>query len=499
MHVINIFDLSDPRDANGLFRLADKLHRRTRERTVRQQLLFATGDGLKAQRIAETERILRGRVYLNDAWIVPVAYEAATNVVDLAVTVRDVWTLNPGLSIGRTGGANQSKVSLSEQNLLGFGTSLVVSRSHDVDRASTALAYSDPNLAGSWWQLTGVYQDNSDGKVTSGSLVLPFYALDSRRTEALLASEATNTVSLYSTGQVVAQFQETHNQLQGYLGGSHGLIDGWTQRWFTGLRYDETSFDRLPAVVQPPTLPGERTFAYPWFGYQAIEDRYVKTENLDLIGRTEDAYLGRSFYGELGYSAPAWGGDGRSWLFQANALEGWQAGDQRYLFGSASAQGRIDNGTLHNLTVTGQARYFERQSERALLYASLSASASHRLDGEQQLLLGGDTGLRGYPLRFQSGTSSALLTVEERFYSHWYLFRLVRVGYVAFADAGRAWGPDVTGAQPLGLLRDVGLGLRFGNNRSGLGNVLHIDLSYAIDAPTGVRSVEVVVQTQARF
>jgi outer membrane protein assembly factor BamA len=467
---------------------------------VRQQLLFATGEQLSAGRLEETERILRARVYLNDAWIVPVAYDAATNVVDLAVTVRDVWTLNPGLSIGRTGGANQSKISLSEQNLLGFGSSLVLSRSRDVDRTSTTISYFDPTLHGSWWQLLGTYSDNSDGRVKALSAIRPFYALDTRVSGGVIAAEATSVVSLYSKGVIVEQFEEAHNQLQAYLGGSRGLIDGWTQRWFTGVRYDEAGFDRLAMpTLQPSLLPRERTFVYPWFGWQAIEDRYVKTENLDLIGRTEDAYLGRTLYAELGYSAPQWGGLGRSWLFQANALDGWQSEDRRYLFLSATAAGRVDDGGIHNLSLSAQARYFERQSERALLYASLSGTTTHRLDGEQQLLLGGDSGLRGYPLRFQGGTSSSLLTVEERFYSHWYLLRLVRVGYAAFVDVGRTWGPDITGAAPLGLLKDVGVGVRFGNNRSGLGNVLHIDFSYVLDAPAGVRSIEVTVQTQARF
>jgi hemolysin activation/secretion protein len=467
---------------------------------VRHQLLFASGEPLAAGRLEETERILRSRVYLNDAWIVPVAYDEATNVVDLAVTVRDVWTLNPGLSIGRSGGANQSKVSIAEQNLLGFGSSLALSRSRDVDRTSTSLSYFDPNLAGSWWQLLGSYSDNSDGKVKALSTVLPFYALDTRTAGGVVAAAGTSVVSRYSNGAIVDQFDETHNQLQAYLGRSHGLIAGWTQRWFTGVRYEEAEFGRTgAATLQPVVLPENRAFVYPWFGWQAIEDRYVKTENLDLIGRTEDAYLGRTVYVELGYSAPNWGGASHSWLVQANALDGWQADDRRYLFLSTALAGRVDEGGVRNLTLTGQVRYFERQTERELFYASLSATTTHRLDGEQQLLLGGDSGLRGYPLRFQGGTSSALLTLEERLYTDWYLFRLVKVGGAVFFDAGRSWGRDFAGAQPLGLLKDLGLGVRFGNNRSGLGNVLHIDFSYALDAPSGVRGYQVTVQTQARF
>src|SRR5476649_924971 len=40
----NIFDESDSRERNGLFRLANHLHIRTKHATIHAQLLFASGD-----------------------------------------------------------------------------------------------------------------------------------------------------------------------------------------------------------------------------------------------------------------------------------------------------------------------------------------------------------------------------------------------------------------------------------------------------------------------
>ena len=39
--VRNIFDANDPRESNGLYHLANKLHHRTKHSTIRAQLLFA--------------------------------------------------------------------------------------------------------------------------------------------------------------------------------------------------------------------------------------------------------------------------------------------------------------------------------------------------------------------------------------------------------------------------------------------------------------------------
>jgi outer membrane protein assembly factor BamA len=114
-------------------------------------------------------------------------------------------------------------------------------------------------------------------------------------------------------------------------------------------------------------------------------------------------------------------------------------------------------------------------------------------------MLGGDNGLRGYPLRYQAGTARALLTLEQRFYTDWYPFRLFHVGAAAFFDMGRTWGTDVTGAGSLGLLKDVGVGLRLGSSRSSFGNVLHVDLAFPLDGTDDIDHVQLLVQTKRSF
>ena len=499
IYVSNIFDPSDPREHWLPYRLANHLHVMTREQTVREQLLFAAGERLSVRRLAETERLLRSRNYLNDAWITPERYDAARKQVDLAVTVRDVWTLNPNVSLGRSGGSNRSRWGLNEQNLLGSGTQLAVSRSRDVDRSSTLFSLFDSKLFGSWWQLGLTDATNSDGKVHGLDLERPFYSLETPRALGTVINDGTSVVSRYSGGQVRDQFREHSRQYSAYYGSSAGLVDGWTQRWLLGARYESAAIDAASATALIAPLPPERRYAYPYVGWQVIEDRYVKAENLDLIGRTEDLYLGRSLYTEVGASSSVFGGAHSAILARGSGLAGWQFDPRQFLFLTSAVQGRWQSGALENSSLNAGARYFLRYAPQRVFYAALSATLTHALDADQQLLLGGDNGLRGYPLRFQGGTASALLTLENRVFTDWYPLRLVRVGGVVFFDAGRTWGRDYAGLAPLGLLKDAGLGVRFGNNRSGLGNVVHVDLSYALDAPAGVKHVQVTVTTTDRF
>jgi hypothetical protein len=49
------------------------------------------------------------------------------------------------------------------------------------------------------------------------------------------------------------------------------------------------------------------------------------------------------------------------------------------------------------------------------------------------------------------------------------------------------------------LLSDVGVGLRIGNARSGLGNVLHIDLAVPLSRQPGIDSVQLLIETRHSF
>ncbi len=60
----NIFDPNDPKDNTKLFRLADRLHIKTRARVVRAQLLFKPGDKYSRRLLDESERILACRQLL---------------------------------------------------------------------------------------------------------------------------------------------------------------------------------------------------------------------------------------------------------------------------------------------------------------------------------------------------------------------------------------------------------------------------------------------------
>ncbi|HEX3602959.1 MAG TPA: BamA/TamA family outer membrane protein [Steroidobacteraceae bacterium] len=494
----NIFDENDAREDNGLFQLANRLHLRTKHATIRAQLLFASGDKYLARKLAETERVLRSLSYVYDARIVPVHY--ADGKVDIRVITKDVWTLSPGISFGRSGGTNDTKFNLQDSNFLGWGKTLQISRGSTVDRTSNTVAWSDPNVLGSRWTSKLTYADSSDGSQRSALVSRPFFSLDTPWSANVVASSFDRTVSRYNLGNIVDQFSDHESSYELSGGLSDGLIDGWTKRWTFGMRYDRNLFLPAPITIAPAKLlPPDRTLSYPFTGFDIVQDAYRKVGDENQIGRAEDLYFGTEVVGEFGYASGAFGADRDAVMLTLKALHGFDLPHEQQLFLTSDFQSRLEQGHPRNLIADATAKYYWRWREDWLLYAAFSGTTTYRLDPDIQLLLGGDSGLRGYPLRFESGTSRALFTLEQRVFTDWYPFRLVRVGAAVFADVGRTWGTGPIGNSDPGLLKDVGVGLRLGNTRSGLGNVLHIDFAFPLTDVAGIQKFQFLVQTMQSF
>mgnify|MGYP005846634433 CR=1 FL=1 len=499
VRVHDIFDPSDPREDNWLFRTANVLHVESRPRTIRNELTFEPGERLRAQRLEESERILRSRRYLFDAVVRVARYDPEANVADIEVSVRDVWTLNPGVSYSNRGGRSESGFEVEELNLLGRGEKLQFSYDDDVDRRSTAIEWDDPHVGGSRWRLNLVYADLSDGETQYANAEQPFFSFDTRRAYGLTVLDDDRVQSRYDLGREFDAVRVGSRLAELRYGWSKGLREGWARRWLAGFRYDEQSFAAEPGRPAPAVLPPDRRYVYPWLGLEWVEDAFRKTRNRDQIGRTEDIYLGTTFRATLGYSSTAFGARDDAWLASGALARGREYAPGLQWRLAATGSGRLADGRLEDALASGELRHYWRFGRRSVLYAAVAGAVSEDLDPDRQLSIGGENGLRGYPLRYQTGDSSMVVTLEHRVYTDWYPFRLFNVGGAVFYDGGRTWGETLGGQPPEGWLSNVGLGLRLGTSRSGLGSVLHVDFTYALDAVPGEDRFQVTVETRQGF
>jgi hemolysin activation/secretion protein len=499
----DVFDTSLPEEDKGFYRLANKLHIDTRERVIRRQLLFKSGQPYSRRLLRETERVLRGNRYLFDADIVPVRH--ADGVVDIEVRTQDVWTLKPSFNFTRSGGENSSGFDLQESNLLGYGKEVTVRQRRNVDRDALYYSYFDPQVFGSWNRFFVSYASNSDGRTRSAVIDRPFYAFDTRWAGGVSAFDSLRTDQRFDLSRAVDEFKHDQQRVEAFAGWSSGWQDGWVWRVQAGGAFERDRFAPTASLISAATLPLDRELAYPFVELSLLEDNFEERRNQDQIERTEDFYSGAAFNARIGRASGTFGADRAAWLWRVsggNAFE--SAGRAHTLRMSAAASGRIESGATQNFLSSAAAAYYWRIAKRHLLFASVRGVHGDDLDADAQILLGGDNGLRGYPLRYQRGDTLGLFTLEYRAYSDWYLFRIFHVGGAVFFDMGRTWGRgDIAGVPyidtNLGMLKDLGLGLRFGSSRSAFGNVIHLDLAFPLDGERTIDNVQFIVETKRSF
>jgi hypothetical protein len=498
IEAIEIFNLSDPNENNWLFRTADRLHVRTRESAIRAQLLFRSGDRYSRRLLDESARNMRQNSnFMREPEIHPVRYHEG--FVDIVVITHDVWTLQPELTFGRSGGKNTTSIDITDDNFLGYGKYIEIGHSENVDRSSTFANWMDPNVWGSHWQDTLQYQNNSDGKVWNVGGFHPFFSLETHYAGGGSTGDTHSVVTRYSLGNPYDAYQLDWRVTDFFFGQALLIDELWTERLLYGFRHDESVF--TPALNQPllVPLPTDRNLAYPYVRMQWVRNNYDTTRNLDQIAFTEDLHFGLDASVGLGWATPGFGADRKSLLADTEIGYNWLIGPRNYLFVYSRLYSRFEYGRLDDAIASGNVSYFLTTSERSKLLVHVWGDAGHHLDADHYLEVGGDTGLRGYPLRYQNGDERAQLTVEERLYTNWFLFRLVHIGGAAFFDMGRTWGTTPVPTPQLGLLRDFGVGLRLGNARSAFGSIVHIDLATPLNANRSISKLQFLVSTEQRF
>ncbi|MCK6374397.1 MAG: BamA/TamA family outer membrane protein [Zoogloea sp.] len=412
---------------------------------------------------------------------------------------RDTWTLDPGGSFGRAGGANSTRVGIKEYNPLGTGTIVSLGRSRNVDRSGTQFTFSNGSVFGSRTAVNLSHAVNSDGRSNAVSVVRPFYALDSTWAAGAIASRDDRLDSVYAAGVLSSQYRHDSRRAEVFGGWSAGLVDGWARRWTAGVELRQDRYASEPGLAAPSSLPTDEKLVAPFVGYELIEDRFDREVNRNQIGRPEFFALGLKASVRLGWASTGLGSTRDALLYAASVSRGFEPAPGQILLGSADIVGRYAESQVQRQRLGLQARWFVPHHGRWVFYASAAGDLLTRPAPTESLLLGGEEGLRGYPLRYQSGTRRALFTLEERYFTDLFVWRLFRLGGAAFVDVGRAWGGTDTNALNPGWLSDVGFGLRIANSRAAFGNVLHIDLAFPLNATPDIKRTQLLVKTKFSF
>ncbi len=475
-----IFDESNEEENNWLYRWANRIHVQTQEQHLREQLLFDTGDEYDSRQVAESARLLRDLGHLYDADIR--LTRICEDQVDLEVIARDVWSLTIDTSFSRSGGENDYRFGLGETNLLGTGQKVSVSTEQDDERRTTRFSFRDRNIGQSRVSTGVLLEDSDDGDQFAAQLTLPFYALDVKRAWGIAVNDTDRIDTQYFRGDDVTEIEHSIEDVSAFYGFSKGLQDGFSDRWIVGYRYRHDQFSPADDLPPPTLIPIEQELSYPFVSFERIEDHYTTAFNFDQINRTEDLHLGYTFSATFGYAPESFGGNADRFVYSGRFEDTIRYDEKILLRHYLRWEGlhNQDTDASEDVVVRYGINYFRSQTTHRSFYAALNLTWSENLNSHRQILLGGDTGVRGFDRRLQSGDRSVVLTLEERQYTNYHLLNLAYLGFAVFIDVGRAWDPDVDEGFEDDYLASAGFGIRLASSKSDSSRVIHIDFAFPL-------------------
>ncbi|AOE48991.1 ShlB/FhaC/HecB family hemolysin secretion/activation protein [Kangiella sediminilitoris] len=488
---------SEDERTSWLYETADDLHIDTKPYVIERLLPFKVGDTVNERLLIEAGRILRGQGFLREA---RVSWKQADGGIDVLVETWETWTLIPTVDISREGGANEYAYGIEDDNLLGHGIRATLEYFKEEERSGYTFIMASDVSTNHHIQSAVALSNNSDGEQYSFSLIRPFYTLED--TWAAGANFNTQRLqdTIYSNDETVNVFEQEIDEFGFSTGLSQGIVNNDVWRFLVGYNQEEHRFDPL---LDTSVLPDDRGLEYFWAGLEYQQDNFIKTKNLYLIDRTEDIQLGWYHNLKLGYNT--------SELGKEEGLVGYWRGryvnkpDDSHLvhaFASLSSEGESIDRSGNPLGVTAYygigTEYFYHSSKEHIWYTRLHYRAADNPYVDQPISLGGESGLRGYPLEYLHGEESYLLNVERRFYPGNTWFKLLNVGYAAFVDAGRVSGYTPYTNQETGTLASAGVGLRLFIARSSGRKVINIDFASPVNSEF-LSGVEVSITLKASF
>ncbi len=457
-----------------LYRAANRLHIETRESIIRQELLFAVGDPIDTEAVAQSERNLRALPFLRRAEIEMIPL--LDGRVRVHVITSDAWSTLPELRLAKVGNEWVWAAGASETNLLGWGKQLRLLHDSGLDRDESFVFYRDPRTFGSRVTSRLLLSSASDGHRVNLSATRPFFSIGTLWSFHAVFEDFDRLDPLFKEGERVAELR--HDRRRGEFHIARAMKRNPTSAVRLHLAYVSSEDD----IAEGKNV---RRFGILQLGVSSVAHRFLKLTHINRFELTEDINLGNVASAFFGISTPALGGEDRtSYSFFLGERRGLPLRDG-FVLGNISWRARYRNDRIENGVLHARANVVQKLSLRKLILAKADFLYGTELDPEVQFRLGAESGLRGYPVRQFNGNRSFLLSLEGRWFLTDEIARLLSIGVAAFFDSGFAWPRG----QPMrfsDMHSDIGVSLLLGANRvSTSRRGIRIDVAYALDPIDG--------------
>jgi hypothetical protein len=492
----SIFDLAElgpDTRFRWAYRLANRLHIRTRKDFILDELLFQAGDCLEPQLLEETGRLLRAYPFIGQSDVFSIPQPDGSHHVN--VYTQDEWTTRVDLGMRFDDGIRFTGLDVSEENLFGRGMLVRVFFREDREEQDLGLEFETPRLLGTRWDHRLSLGTTRNGRFFEEAIHYPFvgevgrvaarqsflwretlfsYALPEqpRRTHLLVPflderADLTVAFRLGEPGRLTVlglgasresiEFRDFPEGMEYVVGGDFSLTEPGDSAGIEAVRGQAVNrtANRVNAFL------GQRNIRFVQRrgldSFKGIQDVQTGTELIVGLGRAprliqeggapirDDLHTQASLF-----AGAVWGGWTINALFSAEARQVYFPGGGRSEWEDVFAEADVF------------VYWQPRGPGPHTLLARLSGAGGWSLTTPFQLTLGGRHAVRGYREEEFPGSLRLLLTLEDRIYLSWPAPELFDFGLSLFLDLGHMQAGEVPFGIDSGWQAALGGGIRFG-------------------------------------
>jgi hypothetical protein len=472
--------------STGWLQALNNIHITTREDTIRNLLLARPGDAWSDALARETERVLRNPSLSSFVVALPVR-STSEGEVDMLVVTRDVWSLRTNSEvIHEDGTLSYLLVAAAENNILGRRKHGSLILEMDQGEYSLSTRWRDFSVLGTRWQLTLrpylIYErgtNDFEGTQSFTRVIYPLWSLASKWGFSFNATHK-DAVTRNFEGAALATYDDPTTPEIEALAQEYSLFESeirtQVQRSFGRRVKQQFSLGHELLVTRPDFFGGDvpaanqTSFAADLFprserssaltlGFDFFEARYITYRNINGYDLPEVKIAGLKVNAKAALALRLLGSE--TTFTRTNLRSSYliPLPGGAFVDGGLSMERRIETtsgSSLSSVDTTYGADFFAASPVFAQLRLVAFGDTSLRQDVRDNELvrLGGQTDLRGFDIGSFVGSSFYRGSIEVRSLPHKLFF--MRVGYVAFYDAGDA----ADNTESLGIHQDVGLGLK---------------------------------------
>ncbi|NOY37705.1 MAG: hypothetical protein GXO83_09025 [Chlorobi bacterium] len=445
------------KDPGGIQHSLNLIHITTRQRIIRQNLLFSEGNEINPALLADNERILRQLPYIRDARIIVIPEPDGT--ADILVITRDVFSIAASYDYSNP---EAGKGSVYDNNFLGLGHQLKLTTLYDFNDETSP------------WGISGSYRiDHIANTFISGNMGISS-AFGQQRAELNFERKFISPF-IRNAGGVNTQVAYVHERLPGdsvirplryfyhdlWYGHSFLLNQQKRNRLILAGRYYLNNVMERPDIV-PNKYHRLQRYQLVLGSISFSVDHYFKSGLIYNFGITEDIPKGVLFSIIGGYE---WNEFSNRPYFGTNLSYGSYSVRNGYFNTGISWGGYIDNHTLSQGIFQVHSSYFTPLVNAGRFYfrqfADLDFTTGIRRFSDETINLNNDLGIRGFRSDSLLGTRRLALQLETVVFSPLYVYGF-RFTFFSFADLGAIDTGDVLFTNNK-LYSGIGLGVRIRN------------------------------------